>query len=313
MQSVVTPSNTHPTWQADVLVKKAQRYAEKMEVSDDWEEVLWSSLSLELLVRAALSAISPALLADPEKWQNIFHALGFIPSSPKFVPKSISITAAVTRLNEILPDFNAEHQSFCTLHVGRRNAELHSGETPLDGLAGSAWKAEYYKSVKVLLSSLNMELADFFSEELAKLADSIIAAADDKAAKAVLGDIEAHAKVWMGKEANDRTGLIAQAAAWASKTTGHRANCPACKSLALVFGEPVAPPTRELDGDLIVETQTYLPSRFECIACGLKIVGLARLHAAELGDTFKRTQEYEAADFYASEDPEPDWEPDFND
>ena len=67
MKATVTPGPVPETWDAEALYNKAQRYAERMlEVESDWEKALWSGLSLELLARAALANISPALLAAPE-------------------------------------------------------------------------------------------------------------------------------------------------------------------------------------------------------------------------------------------------------
>lgn len=62
------------TWKSDALFAKAQRYAEKMLAAprDDWHFALWSSLTLEFLLRAALADYSPVLLADAKKTGTIF-------------------------------------------------------------------------------------------------------------------------------------------------------------------------------------------------------------------------------------------------
>ena len=67
-----------------------------------------------------------------------------------------------------------------------------------------------------------------------------------------------------------------------------------------------------LDGDTVVETQYFLPSRFECVACGLKITSLPQLHAAGLAETYKATFTYDAADYFRPEDEFEDYEPDWN-
>src|SRR5206468_9043221 len=111
--------STPEAWDAEALFLKAQRYAQRMseEDSGSWEYALWSSLSLELLARAALSNVSPALLADTDKhWSSLYHSLGFSPTEPKFSPKSISITDVLRRLSSIFPGFNQELESFCVLH-----------------------------------------------------------------------------------------------------------------------------------------------------------------------------------------------------
>jgi hypothetical protein len=69
---------------------------------------------------------------------------------------------------------------------------------------------------------------------------------------------------------------------------------------------------RKLDGDLIVETQEYLPAKFECVACKLKIAGLSQLSACNLGATYKATFTYDAADYYAPEDQHPGFDDDNN-
>ncbi len=76
-------------WSKDALLAKAQRYSELMLAypHDDWRFAFWSTLLLELLARAALSHISPVLLADPKDWNNAYHALGFSPKASKFAPE----------------------------------------------------------------------------------------------------------------------------------------------------------------------------------------------------------------------------------
>jgi hypothetical protein len=83
---------------------------------------------------------------------------------------------------------------------------------------------------------------------------------------------------------------------------GHRVVCPACQSVALVNGEPISVPNQKLEDDQIVETQQHLPSNFQCIACSLKILGLSRLSAVNLGDRYTKTETYDAAEYYAPQD-----------
>jgi hypothetical protein len=90
LKKTIVPSDVPQDWNADALYAKAQRYIERMQAaaSDGWEHALWSSFALELLTRAALSNVSPALLADTSErsWQHLFHSLGFTPTEPKFSP-----------------------------------------------------------------------------------------------------------------------------------------------------------------------------------------------------------------------------------
>ncbi len=127
-------------WSKDALFAKAQRYAEEMlgHHRDDWRFAFWSSLTLELLARAALANMSPTLLAESKDrsnakdWNNLYFALGHSPKAKKFVPHSIGLAEVFSRLGQILPEFDARLVGFGTLHLQRRNEELHSGSTPFE-------------------------------------------------------------------------------------------------------------------------------------------------------------------------------------
>ena len=75
---------------------------------------------------------------------------------------------------------------------------------------------------------------------------------------------------------------------------------------------PVAPPNQKLKDGLIVVTQPFLPSKFECIACKLKIVGLPQLHACGLASVYTSTSTYDPAEFYGPSDEYQGYEDDNN-
>ena len=315
MKQTVVADPTPDTWNPEALFVKAQRYVENMLAtdSDRWEYALWSSLSLEFLARAALANVSPALLADSKDgWASLFHALGFKPTEPKFTPKSIAVSEVFRRLAAILPEFSKENSDFGILHTGRRNSELHSGDAAFEGINASKWQPDYYHTSEILLRSMGMSLPDLIGEDEAHIAAKLIEAATDVSAKAVLGDIEEHKKKWLTWPPEERSAQAQAATIWATRQNGHRVPCPACTSQALVVGEPVTAPVQKLDDDEITETQEHLPNRFECIACGLKISGLSRLSAAGLSERYKKTQVYDAAEYYAPQDDYAGYEEDNN-
>jgi hypothetical protein len=307
------PTKTPGTWDADALLTKAQRYAEAMlEVErDDWRFALWSSFALEFLARAALADYNPALLADPKDWNNIYSAVGFTPTAKKFIPKSIGIAEVIERLTAIVP-LDSELAGFCLQHTTRRNAELHSGDAAFEGVKHSSWLPLFYKACKVLLADMANDLSILLGDEEAETAEKMIATLADDAAKAVNGTIHAHKVVWEKKEQAERDKLTAQATLWATRQAGHRVKCPACASDALISGDPISVPQKAIKGDVITESQEHLPSKFECIACGMKIAGLSQLNAAGLGDLYKQTLSYDAAEYYAPQDDMHDYEPDNN-
>ncbi|MER9952486.1 hypothetical protein [Mesorhizobium sp. M0047] len=137
MKQTINPSDLMAAWNPQALYDKAERYMQQAHGldSDEWDHALWSGLALELLARAALANIHPALLAEPDRaGSNLISALGFKPIVKKFTPRSISVSEVFTRLAAMLPEFSAELESFGALHTGRRNAELHSGELGFDGV-----------------------------------------------------------------------------------------------------------------------------------------------------------------------------------
>ena len=294
-----TKVTQHP-WSAEALFNKAVLYVGEMErlTADDWEFGLWSSLSLEILARAALANISPTLLASGKDWRNINYALGNPSTKKDFKPSSTTLSEVFSMLSELLPDFTKELQNFCALHCANRNAELHTGEERFGGIKASEWLPKYYATCNVLLKSIGKTLDDLFGDP--KMAQEMILALQDTAAKVVGRDIENHRKLWIQKSPDDQKIALAQAAAWATRHTGHRSNCPACGSPSLIRGTGRGVVTTKIDDDGdIIQCQTVLPSSFECIACGLKIAGLSKLSACGLGDTFTATTTYSAAEFFS--------------
>jgi hypothetical protein len=117
---------------------------------------------------------------------------------------------------------------------------------------------------------MNVNLTDLLGPDEAAFAAQQIAAAKDEAAKAVLGTIKSHKEVWQAKPEKERKKLAGKAHALALRQTGHVVACPACSCDALLFGNPLAAPKKTLEEDLVIETQTKVPSQFQCFACGLK-------------------------------------------
>lgn len=301
MKKTVKFEDTPDAWDADALFAKSQRYAERMLRGniDDAEKALWSSMALELLARAALANIHPVLLADSKKNPNanLYSSLGLPVKAGEFSPTSIATSQVFDRLNELVAPFIKEQMDFCIKHTGHRNAELHSGEAPFDGMKG--WEGKFFQASEILLASMCLELSDFIDAEHTKAAKKQIAAETDQRAKAVMKDVEAAKKKWAALAEPEKAKLLTEAKAWAARHRGHRVDCPSCKSPAIVTGEAVSEPERLIDEDEITEIQVMLPHRFECVACGLKISGLSRLNAIGLGEKFKTKHVFDAHELYA--------------
>lgn len=287
-------------WSKESLLLKAQRYAETMLSHDqnDWQYGFWSALVLEMLARAALSNISPTLIASGKEWENIYYALGHQPNVQKFKPKSDETSKIFARLSSIFPEFTKEMLDFSSQHLDRRNSEVHSGALPFDGLGTSVWLPLFYETSECLLQTMDLELENIFGNDESVTAKTLIAAQKDTAAKSVQKLIAAQKTIWNAKDKAERDTLAKQAELISTKHHGHRVKCPACDSTALLNGTPAAAAIIKVEEGTVIEKQSMLPANFECVACGLKISGFSKLVACGLGDTFTSTSHYDAAEYY---------------
>lgn len=305
----IEPQETNKAYDSDAIFAKVGRYADYMlaEKEDVFRFGLWSALMLEHLARSVLGAVHPALLAE-EAEKNGFNSLalslGLAPTGKRLVPKSIAISIVAQRLGVLFETITKEDVNFIKTHCGKRNAELHSGEEPFDAVQSIGWEPEFHRTICRLLNCINMELSDIYGEEEAEVANKLIVAYADASAKEVLGEIEAFKRDWDARNEEEKQTHLQQALLWAQRNQGHRLDCPACRSVALAFGDAVSPANVTLEDDLVVERFDVLPSHFECIACGLKISGLSRLTAAGLGDRYSKKSYSDPAEYYAIE---PDW------
>lgn len=315
MIRTINPGKPPVALDPEALLLKAQRYAERVATSEDgaFGQGLAAALSLEFLARAALANVSPVLLVEGKQgWVQVHQALGYAIKETKPLA-SIGTADVIRRLEDIFTEtFTKEVAGHCSLMAAARNAELHSGETPFDAWAGAEWQPRFYEASKALLATMGMGLKDFIDGKEAEVAEKLIAARSDKGAQAVRGEIESHRKKWEEKKGEDRERDQHTAEAWARKQDGHRVDCPACGSWALVFGDPVSAPQVRLEEEWVIEEQEHLPTHFECIACGLKVNGLSRLVAAGLGDRFKQTRTYDPAKYYTPTDYGSNFEDDNN-
>jgi hypothetical protein len=318
----MTPKVQNHPWSEEALFSKALLFVQRMEAEEDEDaSAIWSALALELLARAALARISPVLLADCDRdaWHQLEYALGRPTTSKKFSPRSIMTAQVFQRLERLVPDFG-NVRDFCATHINRRNAELHSGELGFPPAA--QWLPGFYKTCEVICGSIGRSLEELTNDPDA--AREMIAALEDTEAQSVKKEISAHQTVWHSRSDAEKTPARSQAEVWATRHLGHRQECPACGNPGILQGRPRGPVNtiaNEADHE-ITQKQKMLPRTFECVACGLKIIGYPKLQAAGLGSEYTATTKHVPADFFGlftEEDIEearaewPEAEPDFND
>ena len=293
-------------WSSDSLANKCQRYAENMlkEDRESWLFAFWSSLVLELLLRSALSKISPVFLADEKKWENLYFALQHEQRGGK-PPKSLAITTVLDRVESLYDSFTREMKNFSIVHIERRNSELHSGDLPFDKLGTSTWLPQFYHTCKTLLKIIDRDLDDIFGQEESQTAEKLISANNDKKAKEVMRTIILKKQEWSEKTEQERSQLAEQAKTLANRGEGHRVICPACGSSALLTGSKIGSPNITISDVEVIEKQSMLPTSFKCTACLMMITGFSKLHACGLGDSYTQTLRTDTFEYFGYEEDHP--------
>ena len=295
-----TAVEVHP-WSEESLFSKAVLYIERMEENspDSWQYGFWSALSLEILTRAALAHVSPTLLANNKDWNNLVYAIRGETITKGHLPNSLTAREVRQRLKVLVPSFAGEVDDFCANHAQRRNLEVHSGQLAFMTVSTTQWLPKFYLACRVLLDSMDKELSDLFSKTATAQAQAQIDSLEDAARLTVNRDIENRKNAWLAKALESQKEASSQAKVWARRSSGHRVECPACGSNALIQGVATgAAISINLQEDNVIQRQSRLPSSFECIACGLRISGLSKLSACGLGDVFFATNTYTAAEYF---------------
>lgn len=301
----------------DALYAKSQVYIRRgfrAQADKDIEEYqLWASLALELLAKAALAKVHPALVADPNHYQSLFAAVGRQISTDI---KTITAKTLFPRLGHVEKTFDTRHQKFCEQLSLRRNAELHSGESPFSGMSADAWEKEFWGAVEIVLAMQNETLESWLGAEDSKAPTKIIEQADEALQWAIKNRIarckEDFEKKYQDPQRreqaiNESKNLTRTDDTWDGRA---REGCPACSASGFVGGslwveETVdtedtwyGPDDFPVDYDPPTETvrRTFTLENFDCPVCGLRLNGTKEIAAAGLDDQF-RTEETRELEF----------------
>src|SRR5664279_1233380 len=159
-------TSKNPALESEALYAKSTVYISRglraRTAGDNEEYQLWASLALELLGKAALAKVHPALVADPQHYQSLFAACGR-QLSPDI--KTIGANTLFERLSHIEKAFDSRHQKFCVQMALRRNAELHSGESPFSGMSPEAWEREFWGAMETVLAMQDETLESWLGAE----------------------------------------------------------------------------------------------------------------------------------------------------
>jgi len=306
---------SNPALERDALYTKSQVYIRRgfrAQSDKDTEEYqLWASLSLELLGKAALAKVHPALVADPLHFRSLFAACGR-QLSPDI--KTITAKTLFERLSHLEKAFDSRHQKFCEQMAIRRNAELHSGESPFSGMSPEAWEREFWGAVETVLSMQDETLESWLGAEDSKAPAKIIEqtaqaldwAVKHRVARCKEDFLKKHQDVKQRQSVVDGSKKLRwNDLSWDGSS---RCGCPACSSSGFVGGtlwneEVVAtePGWYGTDdrgedyGEPPMETveKSYAIEAFQCPVCGLHLYGTKEIAAAGLPDGFTGREDRE--------------------
>lgn len=290
------------SWDKDSLLAKSKIFFEKA-FQEDREKIFFGlncAMGLEVLARAAISKFSPTLLAEPEKdQQHLLHALNL--GSAKIQKKSVGTSQVLVLCRTLIPAFTEEHHKFASAIINRRNEEVHTGSAAFIEYKTHQWIEGFYKCCNVLAEHLDENLETIFDTEEAKAAKLIIAETESKITEKTKSLIAAHTKVFEAKVEEEINTLRAEAEKQGeilAHREHHKVKCPACGSVATVQGDTYGKDHVEHNGDEIILRQSVLPTKFSCIACGLKLNGYGQLSIAGLGEHFTHRSHYTPEEFY---------------
>lgn len=291
------------SWKTEDFLNKAVVYFQRAFDLDRENELfpLWSSLGLELLGRAALAKVHPALLADPTDGGNLLYAFGFPSEKP---PKSIPAMTLFKRLTVVVPAFKQDDFSFCTGLMTLRNAELHSGELAFENYPAGKWLPDFFRICKILLEFCGKELKDVLGREEANSAEEMIAASQAKLHKQV-NELVKNAKLTFEALLPDERLLKIKTAEQTILThldwKAHISKCPACGAKGVLKGEVVKFLEPKVTAESIEERAIIMPASFTCVCCGLKLPSHQHVFHVGMGDQYTESNHIAPKDYYGIE------------
>jgi hypothetical protein len=297
---------------ADALMGKSQAYIGRAlaakAAGSMGEYQLWASLALELVGKAALAKTHPCLVADPNSSASLFAAAG---RSVDTDIKTIVAKTLFDRLAHISKRFDEKTKKFCTNMSEKRNAELHSGEAPFEGVVASSWEGRYWHTAEIILEACDSSIESWLGADKAKAPKVLLAEYTHATKEAAAIRVETAAEAFNARTKKERGEAHARAAAvdiWNMRSSFRlyadhiwEAECPACKSRSFLAGikydEEVSEDDNQDDPYEELVDVSYVAEEFLCPSCGLHLDSRDAIEATGLKidhiETETRQREYE--------------------
>jgi hypothetical protein len=256
------------------------------------ERALWASLALELLAKAALSRLSPLLIATPqEDGTNLLIAAGAIAGDARF--RSIPAHTLFGRCHKAFKPFNDRE----ALQIAQaRNEYLHGAGVGFEGLPEDAWWARFWARTAILVDHLDNDLDGLVGRDRVAVVETYLSL-NTRNLESRLESLLEHARqrlslrssanppAWIEREFARPKDLSAGLAHFVE------ARCPACGTQGQLEGSEVSSydvkveQVGEEDYDQWVEL-TVDSDYFSCSNCRLVLDGYELIDTAGLPSTF---------------------------
>jgi hypothetical protein len=246
-------------------------------------------------------------VADPQSYVSMFAAAGMMVGTDI---KTIIAKTLFERLTHVSIRFDKKTQDFCTNMSLKRNAELHSGEAPFEGIISASWEGRYWHTVEIILETIDSSIEAWLGADKAKAPKELLveyAHAIEEAAKI---RVQTAAEAFAALPKKEREEALSRAAALDTWTVRRSfrlmpdgiwdTECPACGSRSFLAGvkynEEVSEDDDESSDEETVEVD-YVAEEFVCPSCGLHLDSRDAIAAAELAvehtETETRQRQYE--------------------
>lgn len=274
------------TWSAESYIAKARAYVERgLDSGDDSVRAWWFHFAIEPMLRAAVSSIHPALLADPKSVESLLASVG-----PSSAGGEVLRSRGVNEILEIalrLPAFRQEEKDAAARLLLRRNAECHGPQAIMHGMAEDEWMPDFLRVASACCGAVGVELASLVGQGYADQAAELAQTRRDDVTKRVREMIAA---------AKTRPAVDVPTPGWTlvERKDGNVlwiAPCPACGGQGQMAGTRVHVGSPRFDGSDLTEPVTIAGRSFHCPRCQLELKSRAELSEAGLPATI-RTSDY---------------------
>jgi hypothetical protein len=279
---------------------KSQLFASRAtESRDDEDEAayhLWAACALEMLGKWMLAKINPALIVDPKCWKSLLSACGCKATATS---RTITAKCVYERIKHIEPRFDNKLEGTCLSISENRNAELHSGESPIAARRPDRWEYTFWRVALIFLEYHGESLEAWVGKEEAQRIQSLL----EEKTTLLKNKIDARIALYIKKSQSNTKSIAGTGNDDSTADAVENTKCPACSEGANLLGfDPdteVLNTVYERDPDFGLDAYevvkyTYAVFGFQCPSCGLAFDGQDELEAAGLPLSFERQDTREA-------------------